>query len=133
MAKNVTKDLVLAIPFNETLGYTCPICLSVGIGAKWAQGTNYCPKCGQRIKLIRVDNGDWALLQKDAHKIPDIMDTNIITTGVDFSKGFTGAAKYINGIYLERLKAWGDKNAQIEGQLNIFDVLKQEQTGGQDG
>ena len=130
MGKSLEKDLVLAIPFNSELGYTCPSCLSVGIGAKWAQGTNYCPKCGQHIKLINVDNYDWANLLRDAEKIPDVMDSNIVTTGLDLSHGFTKAKKFINGIYLQRLKDYGDKNAQIEGQMNLMDYLKGAKSDG---
>lgn len=119
--RNMTeRDIALSIPFDKTLGYTCPKCLSVGIGAKWAQGTNYCPKCGQKIKLI--EKRDWPLILKDAEKIPDVTETNIVTTATDFSEGLNKAKKYINGVYMERLKAYFDKNAQIEGQMSIFDL-----------
>lgn len=117
------RDITLSIPFNKVLGYTCPKCLSVGIGAKWAQGTNYCPKCGQKIKLINVDNGDWALMLKDVEKIPHVTDTNIVTTCLDMSTGLSHAKKQINGVYVERMKAYNDKNAQIEGQMSLFDKV----------
>ena len=113
------RDLILSIPFNKVLGYNCPKCQSIGIGAKWAQGTNYCPKCGQRIKLINVDNGDWALLLKDANKIPNVIDTNIVTTCIDLSEGLS-SKKQINGVYVERMRAYNNKYAQIEGQLSLF-------------
>lgn len=123
MARSAAQlELTLAIPFDETLGYTCPCCLSVGIGKKWGQGTNYCPKCGQHIKLMKVEK-DWAELKKDVMKIPDVMQTNIVTTAWDFSKGLDKDAKYINGVYLERFRDYKNKNAQIEGQMSIFDVI----------
>ena len=115
------REQILAIPFNETCGYTCPQCLSVGIGAKWGQGTYYCPKCGQHIKLVNVKNGDWAEMVKDAEKIPQVMETNIVTTAIDLSQGLTNCKRYINGVFLGRMKDYKNKNAQIEGQLSLFD------------
>ena len=124
MARSAVQlEMTLAIPFNKTIGYTCPCCLSVGIGAKWGMGTNYCPKCGQHIKLLDVDT-DWKELVKDVNKVPDVMKTNIVTTAWDFSKGLNHDAKYINGVYLERFRAYKNNDAQIEGQMNITDFLK---------
>ena len=116
------RDLILAIPFNDTLGYTCPICGLVGRGKK-AQGTNYCSKCGQRLKFINVKNGDWNVLEKDVLKIPKVFDTDIVT----YFKVATGngtSRKEMSGVFLDRFKAYGDKHAQIEGQMSIFDYEK---------
>lgn len=113
------RDLILAIPFDEVLGYCCPICRSVGVGAKWANGTNFCPKCGQRIKLVN-SGADWQQLVKDAEKIPNVIDTNIVTTQIDFTEGLSHAKNVINGVFTERMKTYNDKNAQIEGQLSLF-------------
>ena len=115
------RDLVLAIPFDETIGYTCPICLSVGIGKKWGEGINFCPKCGQHIKLINTTKGnDWALLLKDVQKIPNVIDSNIVTTSWDLRHGLQYDKKIITGVFMERMKSYNDKNAQIEGQLSLF-------------
>lgn len=121
----VQLEMTLAIPFDETIGYCCPGCLSVGIGKKWAQGTNYCPKCGQHIRLM--NEKDWKDLLKDVNRIPDVMKTNIVTTQVDFSNGFSHSTRNINGVFLERLRAWKSNDEQIEGQMSIFDVQKEGQ------
>ena len=51
------------------------------------------------------------------------MDTDIVTTSISF-KNNGQSDRYIDGIYLDRMKAYGDKSAQIEGQLDLSDFLK---------
>lgn len=113
------RDMILAIPFDEVLGFCCPICKGVGVGKHWAQ-RKYCPDCGQRLKFM--PQKDWLQLVADAKKIPNVIDTDIVTTELLISNGFAGK-KDINGVYLDRLKAYGDKNAQIEGQISLSDIL----------
>lgn len=113
------REIALAIPFNKVLGYDCPICKSVGIGAAWAEGTNYCPKCGQRIKLVSVENGSWNELVKDACKIPNVRDTDIVTTHPIAVAG--GFEEIINGVYLNLMRKYFSKSDQVEGQLSMFD------------
>lgn len=115
------RDMALAIPFNRVLGYDCPICKGVAVGTKWEQ-TKFCPCCGQHLKLINVKSGDWDTLLKDVKKIPDVMDTDIVTTGVSF-EGNGASGRYINGVYLDRFRAYKDKNAQIEGQMSLSDYM----------
>ena len=115
------RDMVLAIPFDETLGYDCPLCKSVHIG-KNCQQHRYCPSCGQRIKCMDVKK-DWPQLVADVKKIPNVMETDIVTTQVYFIHSSKGE-RDINGVYLDRFKAYGDKSAQIEGQLDLSDFLK---------
>lgn len=112
--KSVERDLTLAIPYTAAKGYICPKCLTAG------KKVNYCPKCGQKIKLIDSDGSDWAQLLKDVGKIPGVIETDIVTSQIDFSCGYENRVRYINGVFLERMKAYNDKNAQIEGQLSLF-------------
>lgn len=112
------RDLTLAIPFDDTLGCCCPKCLSVGIGIQLKKQMRFCPYCGQRLKLISSER-DWKELLKDCSKIPDITDTNIVTCGVSFPGDGT-MEKSISGVYLQRLKDYNNKHAQIEGQLSMF-------------
>lgn len=114
------RDLTLAIPFNDTLGCCCPVCNSIAIGLKLKANMHYCPYCGQHLKMINVNNGDWALLLKDVNKIPDVMETNIVITGADLSEGPLVHKRKIDGVYMDRLKAYKDGHAQIEGQLSLF-------------
>lgn len=118
--KSVEKDLTLAIPFNDVLGCSCPKCLSVAIGLKLKSNMHYCPYCGQHLKMVSVDSGDWALLLKDVNKIPNVMDTDIVMTGLDTNVPLDKTQKYIQGVYMERFKAYNDSHAQIEGQLSLF-------------
>ena len=112
------RDLTLAIPFDKDLGVCCPKCLAIGIGTQLKEQMHYCPYCGQKVKLVATGR-DWNELVKDCMKIPDIMETKIVTVGVSFSGSGT-PERYIDGVYLQRLKDYKNKNAQIEGQLSLF-------------
>ena len=111
------RDMILAIPFNEELGFCCPICKGVGIGKHWAQ-RKYCPDCGQRLKFMV--NKDWKQLVADVKKIPDVMESDIVLTDIYFIDSAESICD-ISGVFIDRMKAYGDKNAQIEGQLSLFD------------
>ena len=108
--QKIERDLTLAIPFNDVLGCGCPLCNSQAIGLKLKKDMRYCPYCGQHLKMVSVDDGSWKQLLEDVRKIPDVEQTNIVVTKWDC----------IAGVYMERLKAYKDSKAQIEGQLSLF-------------
>lgn len=112
------RDMTLAIPFNKELGVCCPKCLAIGIGTQLKEQMHYCPYCGQKVKLVATGR-DWNELVKDCMKIPDVMDSKIVTTGVTIP-GSGKPDRYIDGVYLQRLKDYNNKHAQIEGQLSLF-------------
>ena len=112
------RDMTLAIPFDKDLGVSCPKCLAIGIGTQLKEQMHYCPYCGQKVKLVATGR-DWNELVRDCMKIPDVMDSKIVTTGVTIS-GSGKPDRYIDGVYLQRLKDYKNKNAQIEGQLSLF-------------
>lgn len=120
MVQKADRDLTLAIPFNDTLGCCCPMCLSIGVGLKLKKDMHYCPYCGQHLKMVSVNDGSWKNLLADVEKIPDVMDTNLVTTAWDLSVPLDQKKKYINGVYMDRLKAYKNDKAQIEGQLSLF-------------
>ena len=119
------RDLTLAIPFNDKLGCSCPLCKAVSVGMSLKKDMHYCPYCGQHLKMVTVANGDWSLLMKDVNKIPDVTDTNIVVTELDLSQGLSDqqrliAKRMIAGVYLERMRAYKNEHAQCEGQLSMF-------------
>ena len=67
---------------------------------------------------------DWEELLKDVQKIPKVLESKIVTTELDMSEGFNNAKMSINGVYLERFRDYFKDNAQIEGQMSIFDLGK---------
>lgn len=113
------RDLILAIPFNDVLGCSCPMCNSVAIGLKLKFNMHYCPYCGQHLKMVSVNNGDWAKLEADVKKIHDVMETNIVVCGYGVNDT-SGAKKHIEGVFMDRWKAYKDDHAQIEGQMSMF-------------
>ena len=115
------RDLLLAIPFNDTLGCNCPICNSISIGLKLKANMHYCPYCGQHLKMVSVNDGSWKKLLEDVEKIPDVKETNIVTTSWNCSTPLNKPReKYIDGVYMDRFKAYKNDKAQIEGQLSLF-------------
>lgn len=119
MAKlSAERDYALLVPYVEPLTF-CPVCKMERYPAIIVKKYKYCPMCGQRIKLI-CNKSEWQEIVKDAMKIPDVMETDIVTTEPDLSQGAAHPAKVISGVFLERLRAWNDKNAQIEGQMSLF-------------
>lgn len=112
------RDMTLAIPFFGIWRY-CPICKAKRTVAELSPGYKFCPICGQHLRLI-TERVEWAEIEHDAKKIPEVMETDIVTTEIDLTSGYEYREKIINGVYLDRMKAYKDKNAQIEGQLSLF-------------
>ena len=120
MMQKADRDLILAIPFNDSIGCGCPICNSIAIGLKLKKDMHYCPYCGQHLKMVSVNDGSWKKLLEDVEKIPDVMETNIVTTSWNTGLPLNQHEKYIDGVYMDRFKQYNNDKAQIEGQLSLF-------------
>ena len=119
MAKlSAERDTVLAVPFIRNWKF-CPVCKADRRVTELTRGYKFCPVCGQRLRLI-TDKAEWQQIVRDAQKIPDVMDTEIVTTEMDLTGGYEYRVRIINGVFIDRMKAWNDKNAQIEGQMSLF-------------
>lgn len=114
--KTITRDLTLAFPGDpfDPFGCTCPKC-----DRKLTADMFFCPHCGQKIKILNTRNGDWSALLRDVQKIPDVADTDIVITD-KADAGSRAGQETIKGVYLDRLKAYKNEHAQIEGQLSLF-------------
>lgn len=114
------RDLVLAIRYSNLSGSSCPICRKNGNYEQLEKNMHFCPYCGQHLKMVNADNGDWDLLIKDVQKIPDVIETNIVIVGFVPPHGDIMATLAIEGVYMDRFKAYKDSHAQIEGQMSMF-------------
>lgn len=114
------RDLVLAIRYSNLSGSSCPICKAKAIFSELKKDMHYCPFCGQHLKIVDADNGDWDLLIKDVQKIPDVVETNIVIVAINPPHGNNMATLAIEGVYMDRFKAYKDSHAQIEGQMSMF-------------
>lgn len=115
---NPERDMVLAMPAQESA--ICPICSLTGENVRMDRWMRYCPACGQRIKMLSVKTGDWQLLKKDVLKIPDVLETNIVTSQLESDPVTNKPKQVITGIFIQRMKDYNNKHAQIEGQMSFF-------------
>lgn len=120
MVQKADRDLLVAIPFNDTLGCGCPVCNSIAIGLKLKNNMHYCPYCGQHLKMVSVNDGSWKKLLEDVEKIPDVMETNLVIAKYANNVPLDQRKKCIEGVYMDRYKAYKNDKAQIEGQLSLF-------------
>lgn len=105
------RDEILYIPRDVFGGFMCPKCLSAAIGKGWDKGANYCPQCGQHIKVI--DAKDFEDLKKRAAGI--------------HGESLEHIAEFymhdIYGIYKSRLDKFTGNENYIAGQMELSDFL----------
>lgn len=116
---NTQRDELIVIPESSGGGFICPVCLSTALGAKWAKHANYCPDCGQRIKIDSVKFTSMKNVVKDLDK--DLKDKCCKYYSIIAPEG--KLERTISGIYLKRFNDITMGEQQIEGQMNITDFI----------
>ena len=98
------RDEVIVIPEAEPSGFVCPVCLAVAIGKKWASHANYCPDCGQHIK---INTEKFSELKKKLSDLPwEEKEKCCRYYSVAAPEGLNG--RMISGIYAKRLDNRGN-------------------------
>ena len=70
--------------------------------------------------MVSVNDGSWKKLLEDVKKIPDVEETNIVIAKWANNVPLDKRVRQIEGVYMDRLKAYKNDKAQIEGQLSLF-------------
>ena len=102
------KERTIAIPYYPQIndyrsrpkGFICPICGYRG----QIMNANYCPGCGQRIKLIFVSGGDWKALVRDCLRLPGELREKFIVNPLKEICEADEAAQKITGLFLAELR-----------------------------
>ena len=130
---NEAKERTIAIPYYPAPksmearphGFVCPIC-------KYKcnlKNANYCPGCGQKIKLVFTSEGDWRRLLFDVAKLPKAIREKLIIRPIEKIYGYEGPEIY--GIYLsdfrERLKEFERNKSTNTPHGQIYKDLKKNQ------
>ena len=124
-----SRDELLVIPEQDLGGFICPICKSVAIGKSWQSHCNYCPDCGQRIK---IDTPLFKKLRDKTMEIPEAERMDLCAQNVFI--GLSGQLeKDIAGVYKKRLEARAKDPEQPKGQIRMSDYLKDLAERGMNG
>ena len=116
------RDELIVIKENEGVGgFMCPNCLAVAIGKKWALHANYCPDCGQHIKISTEQFNKLKKLVEPMTK--DQKEKCCTFYSVYAPEPGGGLQRTISGIYKKRLDDLLNDQKQIEGQMNITDFI----------
>lgn len=113
------RDELLCIPEMELGGFICPVCLKVFMGKHWAKHTNYCPDCGQRI---RISTNHFETLKLRAKELGYEDKQKCI---LYYSKIMPEGMKerVTSGIYEKRLADLLEEKKQIDGQMHISEFI----------
>lgn len=115
------RDELIYVPEKAMGGFMCPNCLDIMMGKKWASHANYCPDCGQHIKIIAPDK--FQEYKTAVRELPEETREKCIKTYQIIGPG--GSFKEeISGVYRDRLKKIQEDLKGIEGQMNITDFLQ---------
>lgn len=115
-----SRDEILYIPEKDMGGFMCPNCLLIAIGHKWASHANYCPDCGQHIKIIEPVK--FQEMKKAIKELPEEVRENCIKTyQIIGPEGYN--KEEISGIYNDRFKKAQADASDIEGQMNIRNFI----------
>ncbi len=79
---------------------------------------NYCPGCGQKIKLAFVSDGSWSELLADALSIDKSLHDDIL-----IRSGSPGEEGEIIGVYLTEFRKQFMQRDQVPGQIRQKDQI----------
>lgn len=116
---NNNRDELLVIPEQNLGGFICPMCKAVAVGMKWASHANYCPDCGQHIK---ISTKLYENLKEKAFEIPE----NVRETYCEYELRILSGQdirREISGIYKKRVEDLEADSQNIPGQMDINDFL----------
>jgi PHP family Zn ribbon phosphoesterase len=113
------RDELLIIPQADPSGFICPKCLTFYSGKKLEKHANYCPDCGQHIKI------DTRRFKKLKEKVSGLSWSDKEKCCSYYSliapEGTSG--RVIAGIYEKKLEKLIKEHEQIKGQMSITDFL----------
>lgn len=113
------RDELLVIPEMKLGGFICPICLHTFMGEHWKKHTNYCPDCGQHIKIDDKELGSLKIKAKELGL--EEKQKCIKYYSVIMPEGMH--ERVVSGIYQKKLEDLIKEKEQIKGQMNISDFI----------
>ncbi len=112
------RDELIVIPEQALGGFICPRCKGVAIGMKWASHANYCPDCGQHIK---INTKLFDTLKGKALTIPEDVRDSYCEYELRIGKEI---GKEICGVYKNRIEDLETDDQMLPGQMDIYDFLE---------
>ena len=111
------RDELIVVPEQAMGGFICPKCRGVAIGMKWASHANYCPDCGQHLK---INTKLFESLKDKALTIPE----NVRDSYCEYELRIgNDIRRDICGVYKKRIEDLEADKQSIPGQMDIKDFL----------